>query len=172
MSTALPVKDRQTVSPEGESVDPRIDGVIINRRPLHEDHRGELVEIYSTAWGLHPAPLVYAYCASIRPNQVKGWVVHKQQDDRLFCVRGVIQVGLFDNRPDSPTYRVLNVFVMSERNRGLVIVPRGVFHALKNIGNDDAHFINLPTKAYNHADPDKYRLPVRNDLIPFAFETS
>ena len=172
MATALPIKDRQTVSPEGESLNQRIAGVVINRRPLQEDHRGELLEIYDPAWGLHPEPLVYAYCASIRPHQVRGWVVHEQQDDRLFFLRGVMQVGLFDNRLDSPTYRVLNVFVMSERNCGLVIIPRGVFHALKNIGNDDAYFINLPTKPYNHADPDKYRLALQNDLIPFAFETT
>lgn len=88
----------------------------------------------------------------------------------MLFARGVIRVALFDDRPASPTYRVLNVFVMSERNRGLVIVPKGVFHALKNIGTEDAYFINLPTKLYNHADPDKYRLPVKNEMIPFAFE--
>ena len=59
---------------------------------------------------------------------------------------------------------------MSERNRGLVIIPKGVFHALKNIGGDDAYFINLPTRPYDHSDPDKYRLHLKNELIPFAFE--
>ena len=164
------VKDRQTVSPQGEPIAQRISGVVVHRSPLQEDERGELVEIYSPEWGIHSQPLVYAYFVSIRPNQVKGWVLHKLQDDRLFFVRGVIRVALFDDRPDSPTYHMLNVLVMSERNRGLVIIPKGVFHALKNIGTGDAYFINLPTKPYNHADPDKYRLPVKNDLIPFAFE--
>jgi dTDP-4-dehydrorhamnose 3,5-epimerase len=164
------VKDKQTVSPEGESVAPQIADVVVDHRPLHEDERGELVEIYNPAWGLHPAPLVYAYFVCIRPRQVKGWVVHRLQDDRLFFLGGVARVALFDDRPVSPTYRMLNVFVMSERNRGLVIIPKGVFHAVKNIGNGDAFFINLPTRAFNHSDPDKYRLPLKNDLIPFAFE--
>jgi dTDP-4-dehydrorhamnose 3,5-epimerase len=97
-------------------------------------------------------------------------VLHKLQDDRLFFVSGVVRVALFDDRPDSPTYRMLNVFVMSDRNRGLAIIPKGVFHALKNIGTENACFINLPTRPYNHVDPDKYRLPVKNQLIPFAFE--
>ena len=169
-SAAAPVKDRQTVSPEGEPIAQRIAGVVIHRRPLQEDERGELVEIYSPEWGIHSHPLVYAYFVSIRPRQIKGWVLHKLQDDRLFFLGGVIRIALFDDRPDSPTYHMLNVFVMSERNRGLVIIPKGVFHALKNIGTDDASFVNLPTRPYNHADPDKYRLPVKNDLIPFAFE--
>jgi hypothetical protein len=71
-----PVKDRQTVSPEGEPISRRIAGVIVHRRPLQEDERGELVEIYSPEWGIHSQPLVCAYFVSIRPNQVKGWVLH------------------------------------------------------------------------------------------------
>jgi dTDP-4-dehydrorhamnose 3,5-epimerase len=30
--------------------------------------------------------------------------------------------------------------------------------------------INLPTCPYDHADPDKYRLPIKNELIPFDFD--
>lgn len=163
-------KDKQTVSPHGQRLDPRIDGVIIDYRELQEDERGELQEIYNPAWGLHPDPLVYAYLVAIRPRQVKGWVVHRLQDDRLFFVSGLIRVALFDDRPESPTCGMLNVFVMSKHKRGMVIIPKGVFHALKNIGTSDGYFINLPTRPYDHADPDKYRLPLKNDLIPFAFE--
>jgi dTDP-4-dehydrorhamnose 3,5-epimerase len=170
LASAAARKDKQTVSPSGERLAQRISGVIIDRRPLHEDERGELQEIYNPAWGLHPDPLVYAYFVSIRPRQVKGWVVHRFQDDRLFILHGVFRVALFDDRPESPTFRMLNVFVMSHRSRGTLIIPRGVFHALKNIGEDDASFLNLPTRPYNHNDPDKLRLPLKNDLIPFDFD--
>jgi dTDP-4-dehydrorhamnose 3,5-epimerase len=166
----LLTKDQQTVSAEGESVAPRIAGVIIHRRPLQEDERGDLMEIYNPAWGIHEEPLVYAYFVSIRPRQVKGWVVHRLQDDRLFFLRGEMRVALFDDRLGSPTFHMLNVFMMTEKSRGLLIIPKGVFHALKNVGSDDASFINLPTKPYDHANPDKYRLPLRNELIRFAFE--
>jgi len=71
---------------------------------------------------------------------------------------------------DSPTYRLLNVLTISERHRALIVIPRGVYHAIQNIGERTATFINMPTAPYNHADPDKYRLPLKNDLIPFAFE--
>jgi len=165
-------KDLQTVTPEGKSIKQRISGVVIDQRPIQEDERGELQEIYNPAWGLHPDPLAYAYMAGIRPRQVKGWVMHKLQDDRLFVMSGVFRIALFDNRPESPTFKMLNVFVMSDHKRGLLIIPRGVYHALKNIGNNDAYFINLPTRPYHHQDPDKYRLPLKNGLIPFAFDDS
>jgi dTDP-4-dehydrorhamnose 3,5-epimerase len=58
---------------------------------------------------------------------------------------------------------------VSERNRALIIIPIGVYHAVKNIGTEEAQFMNFPTKPYNRESPDKYRLPVKNDLIPFDF---
>ena len=116
-SAAQPVKDRQTLSSEGEPISQRIAGVSVHRRPLQEDERGEPVRFTVPNGEFIPSLWCDAYFVSIRPNQVKGWVRHKLQDDRLFFLRDVIRVALFDDRPDSPTYHMLNVFVMSERNR-------------------------------------------------------
>ena len=165
-----PVKDKQWITPAGKLVKEWISGVVLNRRPAIEDARGELVEVYNPAWNLHPDPMVYVYQASVRPGKVKGWVVHHKQDDRLYTMVGVLRWVLFDNRPESPSYKMINDITVSEHNRALLIVPKGVFHAVKNIGTSDAYFINMPTKAYDHTDPDKHRLPVKNDLIPFDFD--
>lgn len=165
-----PVKDEQTVTPEGKSVKAMIAGVVIRYAPPQEDERGELTEVYNPAWGIHPEPLVYVYQTTLRPGKVKGWVLHKKQDDRLFISIGTVRWALFDDRPESPTYKQLNTLTVSERNRALLVIPRGVFHAVQNVGIGDAVFINMPTRPYNHADPDKYRLPLKNDLIPFDFE--
>ena len=77
---------------------------------------------------------------------------------------------LFDYREESPTYEMLNEFVFSEKSRSLIVFPKGVFHAVQNIGTTDAIFINMPTRPYDHEDPDKFRLPLKNDIIPFDFE--
>lgn len=170
MSSSGPRKDLATVTPDFTSLSPRIEGVVIKHVPPVEDERGEICEVYRPSWGVNPDPLVYVYAITIRPGRIKGWVQHRLQEDRIFLLRGTIRFGLFDDRPSSPTYRLLNLFTISERNRGLVIVPRGVFHALQNIGETEAMFVNMPTRAYDHADPDKFRLPIKNDLIPFAFD--
>ena len=165
------VRDPQTVTPDGASVQPMIHGVAIRRLAPQEDERGELCEMYSPAWGVHPASLVYIYQATIRPGRVKGWVVHREQDDRLFLSMGRIRFVLFDDRPESITYRMLNAITVTERNRALLVIPRGVFHALQNVGETEAVYVNMPTRAYDHAHPDKYMLPLKNDLIPFDFNT-
>jgi dTDP-4-dehydrorhamnose 3,5-epimerase len=165
-----PVKDVQTVNAEWQPVSRRIDGVVVKHIPPVEDERGEICEIYRPSWEIHPAPLVYVYQAMIRPGKVKGWIVHRNQDDRIFTLLGAFRFGLYDDRPDSPTRGQLDLFTISDRHRALIVIPRGVYHAVQNVGQHEAFFINMPTEPYDHANPDKYRLPLKNDLIPFAFE--
>lgn len=164
-----PVQDKQTVTPGGELVGQRIDGLSIRPARTHLDRRGELCEIYNPAWGIHPEPLVYVYQATIRPREIKGWVMHKLQDDRIFVSLGVQRWVFYDVREGSPTHGLLNHFTFGERNRVLIVIPKGVYHAMQNVGTTETVFVNLPTRPYNHADPDKYRLPLKNDLIPFDF---
>ena len=171
MSEITPIKDKQTVTSDWQSVRPQITGVVIKRLPPIEDERGEICEVYRPSWGIHEAPLVYVYQITIRPGKVKVWGVHQKKDDRIFLSRGVLRLALFDNRSESPTFKLLNVFTISERNRALIVIPLGVYHAIQNIGKTEAVFISMPTEAYNHEDPDKYRLPLKNDLIPFSFES-
>lgn len=164
-----PVKDEQSVTPDGELVGPKIDGLLTRRlRPI-EDKRGDITEMYSSSWGISTEPVIYAYQVTIRPNAIRGWELHKQQTDRIFISQGSMRWAFYDNRPDSPTYKLLNVFVLGELSRTLVIVPTGIFHAVQNVGPGVAIFVNFPTHPYNHSDPDKYRLPLKNDLIPFDF---
>lgn len=167
---ATPVKDEPTVTPEGDSLQRRIEGVKVRyQRPI-EDARGEVTEVYSESWGLHEDPLVYVYQVSVRPGMIKGWVVHERQDDRIFHILGTVRWVLYDDREGSPTKGLINEFVFSEKNRAVLITPRGVYHAVQNIGTIDAVFVNMPTRAYEHGDPDKFRLPLKNSLIPFTFD--
>ena len=42
--------------------------------------------------------------------------------------------------------------------------------AVQNVGDVDALFVNLPTRPYRHENPDKYRLPLDTDRIPFRLD--
>ncbi|MFN8532884.1 MAG: dTDP-4-dehydrorhamnose 3,5-epimerase family protein [Dehalococcoidia bacterium] len=171
MTTNEPVKDVQTVHRDWRRLDEAIAGVEIKHLPSLEDDRGELVEIWRPDWGVLDAPVTSVHQVGIRPGKVKGWGMHAENDDRLFVSRGSVRFALFDYRPGSPTYRRLQVFTIGERNRAIVVVPHGVFHALENLGTDEAVVISMPTQLYIYEDPDKYRLPLKNDVIPFDFET-
>jgi dTDP-4-dehydrorhamnose 3,5-epimerase len=170
MRTPEPRKDAPSVNADGATLAPLIDGVVVRyQRPI-EDRRGEVVEVYRPSWGVHDDPLVYVYQVRLRPGAIKGWAIHEHQDDRLFFVTGTVRWGLYDDRSGSPTRGLVNDLVFSERNAALLIVPRGVYHAVRNIGTTDAIFINMPTRPYEHEAPDKLRLPLKNALIPFDFD--
>jgi len=164
-----PVKDKAIITEDGERLAKVIAGLNIRKLTHIEDHRGVLTEVYRPSWGQHPDPLVYIYQVVARPGSIRGWVVHKKQDDRIFSSTGVLHWALYDDREDSPTYQMLNQFTFSERTPAVFTIPKGVYHAVKNVGTTDAIFFNMPNRPYDHADPDKYRLPIKNDLIPFSF---
>ena len=169
MSALPPVKDLPTVTPEGERLGSRIDGVIIRRAVTQTDERGTLCEILNPAWGVHPMPLAYVYQFTIRPGKIKGWHRHRLHDDRIFISLGEVLVVLYDDRPASPTRGQINEIFRSGLERDLMVIPAGVYHAHQNVGASDALFISMPTRAYEHGDPDVYRLPVQNDVIPYSF---
>ena len=163
-------KDIASVGPDGESLQALIEGVDVRRARTHADERGTLCEIFDQRWGFADEPLVYAYLVTIRPGQVRGWVLHREQTDRLFVYAGVVRIVLYDARAESDSFGRLNVLHFGEHDRALVSIPPGVFHAVKNVGDHEGAFVNLPSQPYRHDDPDKYRLPLENDVIPYRLE--
>jgi dTDP-4-dehydrorhamnose 3,5-epimerase len=161
------MKDAATVSAEGASLQQLIEGVDVRHVPTHADERGTLSEVFDLRWEFTEHPLVYVYVVTIRPGQMRGWVVHLEQHDRLFAYAGVLRVVLYDARTESDTYGRLNVFHFGDHDRALVGIPPGVYHAVVNVSEREGAFINLPSEPYRHENPDKYRLPLENDVIPY-----
>jgi dTDP-4-dehydrorhamnose 3,5-epimerase len=161
-------KDRATVTADGASLREPIAGVIVRSAVTQIDDRGEVCEIYDARWDVSAVPVVFVYQAMVRPGMTKGWIVHERQDDRMFVSLGYLRIVLYDAREGSPTQGRINELYLSERNRAFLTIPQGVFHAVQNVGQVDAYFVNLPTRPYDHADPDKVRLPLDTDRIPFS----
>ncbi len=160
----LTTKDAQTVTPDGARLVDPIVGVRLRRPPTQADERGSLCEMYDVRWDFMDEPLPYAYQVTVRPGEVKGWSVHLRQDDRLFFASGLARLTLYDGRRKSPTFGRGNVLHLGDHDRALVLIPAGVYHAVRNVGDGDVVFVSLPTRPYDHANPDKYRLPAGADL--------
>jgi dTDP-4-dehydrorhamnose 3,5-epimerase len=160
-------KDVASVTARGELIQESIAGVQLRRAPTHADERGTLTEILDLRWDFTDDPLVYVYHVTVRVGQARGWVVHRVQNDRLFAYAGVLKIVLYDARTDSDTFGRLNVLHLGEHHRALLSIPAGVYHGVRNVGDREAAFVNLPAMPYQHDDPDKYRLPLDNDVIPY-----
>ena len=162
-------RDQQMATPEGEPVRQLTEGVRIRPLPVHVDVRGSVCELFDSRWGWHDEPLVFAYLFTIRPGVVKGWNLHKAHEDRYALLQGEMDLVLFDPRPESSTCGQVCRITLSGHQRCIVNVPRNVWHADHNIGSADVVVVNFPTTCYDHANPDKYRLPLNTDLIPYSF---
>jgi dTDP-4-dehydrorhamnose 3,5-epimerase len=160
------VRDVQTVAPTGERTHALPVGVVVRDLTTHVDERGTVCELYDPRWGVHPDPLVFAYVCTIRPGAAKGWAIHREHDDRYAFLTGELEVALYDERPDVETSGLEARVVLSTVRRQLLTIPAGVWHAERNLGQADAVFVNLPTIQYDHANPDKYRLPLDTDELP------
>jgi dTDP-4-dehydrorhamnose 3,5-epimerase len=167
--TSEPVPDRQTVTPDGEPVDELVHGMSVRDVVTHTDDRGTVFELFDLRWEWHPDPVVFSYVFTIRPGVVKGWGLHRRHEDRYALLFGELELVLYDAREDSPTHGLVSKVMLSEHRRRVVNIPAGVWHADRNIGARDAVVVNFPTIPYDHAAPDKERLPLDTPLIPYSF---
>ena len=166
--TPVVPQDKPTVDERGRPLSTGIEGVeLVRLGPRHVDHRGSLMEVVDLRLPFWGEPIVYAYHITISPGRIKGWGVHKLQTDRYYVAYGFLRVVLYDGRPSSPTYERLSQFYFSDETPGLLKIPPGVWHGDQNLGDEDVVIINYPTRIYDKKSPDKWRIPVDSDLIPF-----
>jgi dTDP-4-dehydrorhamnose 3,5-epimerase len=162
-------KDKQTVTKTGDRLMQLPEGVSIKEIKTQVDSRGSLCELFDKRWEWSKKPLVYAFMFTIRPGVVKGWGVHKKNEDRYCILFGEMETVLYDGRQNSKTFGLVSRIMLTELNRMLLSIPPGVWHADRNVGSRDVVVVNFPTTGYDHINPDKYRLPINNDQIPYKF---
>lgn len=150
---------RSAVDETGALRDARIDGLVFRpTRPVAHDD-GTLAEIARADWPEVAAPIVHVHVTTTQPGRIRGWGLHRRSTDRLFVVRGLVSIVVFDGRVGSPTEGVVNEFKVSERNPGLLVIPPNLYHGWKVIGTEEAFIVNMPTSAYDYASPDALDLP-------------
>lgn len=160
-------QDVQTVDPAtGEPLRELPHGMVVRPLVTHADERGTVTELYDPRWGANPDPLVFAYTFTIRPGAAKGWGVHHVHEDRYAFLSGTLELVFYDEREDSPTRGRESRLFLHEHARSLLVIPRGVWHAERNVGSSDVVVVNFPTIQYQHESPDKYRLPLDTDELP------
>jgi dTDP-4-dehydrorhamnose 3,5-epimerase len=161
-----PVRDVQTVDHAGRRLERLPAGMIVRDLITHADERGTVCELYDPRWGVSPADMVFAYMFTIRPGKAKGWGLHREHEDRYAFLDGELELAFYDAREDSETAGSQSRLLLSHHHRKLLVIPRGVWHAERNVGLVDVHVVNFPTIPYDHSNPDKYRLPLDAEELP------
>jgi dTDP-4-dehydrorhamnose 3,5-epimerase len=127
----------------------RIADVICKPLTKHHDQRGWLCELFrhdEIPAAFHPA---MGYLSVTDPGVTRGPHEHVDQAD-YFCFLGPsdFKLYLWDARPGSSTYGVVQVETFGEGRPMSVIVPAGVVHAYRNVGTVPGLVVNCPNRLY------------------------
>jgi dTDP-4-dehydrorhamnose 3,5-epimerase len=155
------------------------------------DARGSLTEIVRIDRDSN-GPIQQVYMTTVLPGISKAWHLHREQTDRMVCVKGrVLFVTLFIPEIDKdalpkpnhlqsypPLFLEeqkradLKKIVMDGTNPSLITIYKGYWHGFKNIGNEEAIIINCPNQLYNYDEPDEVRESIDRFNHIFAWGAS
>jgi dTDP-4-dehydrorhamnose 3,5-epimerase len=124
---------------------------------INEDPSGILVETlrrdWSDVYGRERDFFMqyYSETPSGLARDENVWHYHPTvQDDRFSVIKGEIVVAIGDNREDSKTKGLLNLFHINARNNPyMVLIPRKTLHGFIVVSSEPAILINFPTGLYN-----------------------
>lgn len=152
-----------------------IDGVKIKKLKVHKDvpdtnnpdeKPGYLMEVLRndedllTKFGQTTFTVAY-------PGTIKAFHWHKKQDDLWFIAGGKATVVLYDLREGSPTYGETQTILADEDDPQLILIPQGVAHGYKALGDKPVLLFYHTTESYNAAAPDEERIPYDDPKINF-----
>ncbi len=121
------------------------------------DDRGYLTEILRTT-DEHFTKFGQVYLVGdLTKGIIRAFHKHAVLWDWFFISHGAAKFVLVDDRKDSPTYKNMDIFVLSIRNPALLVVPPGVYHGWMSL-EDDTQMISIASEVYNRKKPDEERI--------------
>jgi dTDP-4-dehydrorhamnose 3,5-epimerase len=148
-----------------------IEGVRVRPYDLWPDDRGYFLEVIRMKQGLAAAfaPETTQVSAALSyPGTIKAFHFHQYQTDLWVPAAGVFQVALVDLRADSPTFGVKNTIYAGELRPWQVLIPPGVGHGYKVIGERPAMLVYVTNQLYNPKD--EGRIPYDDPSIQYDWE--
>ncbi len=145
MSTVDAQADRATDQSEN-SAEVSIEGVIIKPLRKFTDARGWLIELFrddELPDGFSP---VMGYVSLTYPGVARGPHEHRDQTDGFAFLSGKYEVTLWENRAGRE--HVKQVIQTGEASPIFLVVPPGVVHAYRNVGETEATVLNFPNQLY------------------------
>jgi dTDP-4-dehydrorhamnose 3,5-epimerase len=149
-----------------------IDGVRAQPFPIHADDRGYFLEVQRLGLGLAAAfpPASTQISAALNyAGAIKAFHFHLHQTDCWVPAKGMLQVALVDLRLTSSTFGARNTLYLGELRSWQILIPPGVAHGYKVIGNRDALLVYLTDQFYNPQD--EGRILYNDPSINYDWET-
>jgi dTDP-4-dehydrorhamnose 3,5-epimerase len=130
-------------------IDGEIDGVIIRPLKFYNDARGWLVELFRQDEVPPELWPVMTYISQTLPGVTRGPHEHVDQTDTFaFIGPSDFKLVLWDTRGGSKTKGRRIAVVVGASTPAAVLIPPGVVHAYRNIGEVPGLVFNAPNRLY------------------------
>lgn len=145
-----------------------IEGVVVKELATHPDQRGFFREIIRvTDPFFNPGFGQWSHSLMV-DGVIKAWHIHQIQTDYWYVATGVLRVGLWDCRTDSPTQgRTMDLRMGDGQPGRIVKIPPGVAHGCRVL-SAPANLIYMTTHIYNPKDEGR----IAEDALGAAFDWS
>lgn len=145
--------------------------VAVQAFPVWPDDRGYFLEVARLGQGLvsgFPAATTQVSTALNYPGIIKAFHYHKFQTDYWVPAAGLLQVALVDLRRGSRTHGVKNTLYLGALRPWQILIPPGVAHGYKVIGEQPSVLVYITNRIY---DPkDEGRIPYNDTAIAYDWE--
>ena len=148
-----------------------IAGVEVKPFPLWPDDRGYFLEVARFGQGLvqeFPLATTQVSAAVNYPGIIKAFHFHRLQTDYWVPAAGLLQVALVDLRKGSSTYAAKNTLYLGALRPWQLLIPPGVAHGYKVIGEQSSVLIYITNRTYDPAD--EGRIPYNHARIAYDWE--
>ena len=155
-------------SPESADL---IKGVEVHPFSLWPDDRGYFLEVIRIGQGpvrkFTPESTQISAALSY-PGTIKAFHYHLHQADFWVPAKGMLQIVLVDLRANSSTFGARNTVYVGAIRPWQILIPPGVGHGYKVIGDDPAMLVYVTNRVYDPAD--EGRLPYDDKGINYDWE--
>lgn len=135
------------------------------------DDRGYFLEVARLGQGLvnqFPYATTQVSAALNYPGIIKAFHFHKLQTDYWVAAAGLLQVALVDLRVASSSYRSKNTFYVGALRPWQLLIPPGVAHGYKVIGEQPSVLVYVTSRTYDPSD--EGRIPHNHPGIAYDWE--
>lgn len=146
-----------------------IHGVEVKNLKVIPDERGRLMEVLRCDEKFFKK-FGQVYITTAYPGVVKGWHYHKEQEDNMAVVKGMMKIVLFDGRKDSPTFNQVNEYFLGVHSPCLLKIPPMVLHGFKCISDEESVVVNITSEPYDREKPDEFRVDPHDNKIPYDWD--
>jgi len=142
-----------------------IEGILLYPLKVNRDKSGVLVETLRKDWksifgeGREFFMQYYSVTGSGIARDEDVWHYHPNvQEDRFLVAQGAIVTAVADNRRDSKTFGLLNLFYMeANKDPYILLIPKNTLHGFMVVSKENAVLLNFPTALYNQIE--EVRIP-------------